>query len=193
MTRQADFCRETRETSVRGSLRIDGIGQARLNSGIGFLNHMLDLWVFHSGFDLELECHGDTEVCAHHSIEDIALTIGGAFQEALADRQGIARYATVYLPMDEVLSRTVVDISGRPYHRFGCAFNSDRVGDFPTEMTGHFFHSFAVAAGMTLHQEVLYGDNDHHRIESLFKGFARALAQATLRISDKIPSSKGVL
>jgi len=193
MSRYSDFHRKTAETDIKGSLNLAGEGVNDIKSGIGFLDHMLELWAFHSGFNLTLSCEGDLHICAHHSIEDIAIALGTAFIEALGDRKGIARYATVFLPMDETLTRTVVDISGRPVHVFMGDLSTESIGDFPAEMTKHFFYSFATNAKLTLHQEILYGDNDHHRIESLFKGFGKALSQAVQVTSDRIPSSKGVL
>lgn len=193
MKRASDFKRKTSETSIEGKLLIEGSGTGIINTGIGFLDHMLELLAFHSGFDLTLNCDGDLHVCAHHTIEDIALALGAALDDALGDKKGIARYATFFMPMDETLTRTVIDISGRPYHVFNGKLESESVGSFPVEMTRHFFHSFATGSRMTLHQEILYGENDHHRIESLFKGLGRALTQAVLVTSDKVPSSKGVL
>ncbi|PCI28469.1 MAG: imidazoleglycerol-phosphate dehydratase [SAR324 cluster bacterium] len=194
MERKHSFDRKTLETHVKGSLNLDGSGQGNIKTGIGFLDHMLDVFKFHSGFDLELECEGDLEVCPHHTIEDIALTLGDALLAALGERRGITRYATCYLPMDETLTRTVLDISGRPYHVFRGAFKTEKVGALPTEMVQHFFYSFCMNSRLTLHQEIFYGENDHHLIESLFKGFARALADAVkVTGSDRIPSSKGVL
>jgi imidazoleglycerol-phosphate dehydratase len=193
MKKKVIFNRKTKETDIQGHLKLAGKGISEIQTGIGFLDHMLDLWAFHSGFDLTLSCKGDLHVCAHHSVEDIALVLGSSFLEALGDRKGIARYATVFLPMDETLTRTVIDISGRPCHVFHGSFGKDDIGSFPVEMTQHFFQSFATSAKMTLHQEILYGDNDHHRIESLFKGFGKALAQAITVTTDRIPSSKGIL
>lgn len=193
MKRNSEFSRRTKETEISGNLTLEGSGAAKAATGIGFLDHMLTLWAFHAGFDLSLTCKGDLHVCAHHSVEDIALALGGAFKETLNDRAGIARYGTVYMPMDETLSRTVVDISGRPHHVFRGAFSTQKVGEFPVEMTRHFFGSFATAAEITLHQEILYGDNDHHRVESLFKGFGRVLAKAVVIVDGRIPSTKGVL
>ncbi|MBT3225774.1 MAG: imidazoleglycerol-phosphate dehydratase HisB [Deltaproteobacteria bacterium] len=193
MNRKTNFHRKTNETDIRGQLNLAGKGVSEVQTGIGFLDHMLDLWAFHSGFDLTLSCQGDLHVCAHHSIEDIAIVLGNSFFEALGDRKGIARYATVFLPMDETLTRTVIDISGRPCHIFHGDFGTEEIGSFPVEMTQHFFNSFATSAKLTLHQEIVYGSNDHHRVESLFKGFGKALAQAITVTTDKIPSSKGVL
>lgn len=193
MTRTASFERQTKETKIYGSLTLGGSGNGEIKTGLGFLDHMLDLFKFHGNLDLELVCEGDLWIDAHHSVEDIALSLGGALNEALGARQGINRYATVYLPMDECLTRTSLDVSGRAFHVFKGFLATPMVGEFPTEMTAHFFQSFAQAARLTLHQEILYGDNDHHRIESLFKGFARALAEAATVVDDRIPSSKGVI
>ncbi|MDT8447503.1 MAG: imidazoleglycerol-phosphate dehydratase HisB [bacterium] len=193
MTRSAAFERTTKETSIKGRLTLEGSGLGEIKTGLGFLDHMLDLFKFHGGFDLELVCEGDLWIDAHHSVEDIALALGSALNEALGERKGIKRYATYYLPMDECLTRTSLDISGRAYHVFKGFLSTPLVGEFPTEMTAHFFQSFAQAARLTLHQEILYGENDHHRIESLFKGFARALAEAATFVGGGVPSSKGVL
>jgi len=193
MNRKTNFHRKTTETEIRGSLDLSGKGISDIKTGIGFLDHMLDLWTFHSGFDLTLECQGDLHVCAHHSIEDIAITLGAGFLEALTNHKGIKRFATVYLPMDETLTRTVVDVSGRPCHVFRGVFGTNQIGDFPVEMTQHFFQSFVSNAKLTLHQDILYGDNDHHKVESFFKGFGIALAQAVTLTSERLPSTKGVL
>ncbi len=193
MKRVSDFHRKTNETEIKGSLNLDGKGVGSIQTGLGFFDHMLELFAFHSGFDVTIACDGDLHVCAHHSVEDIAISLGSAFYSALGDRKGITRYATFFMPMDETLTRTVIDISGRCYHLFKGEFESEKIGDFPVEMTQHFFYSFASSAKLTLHQEILYGDNDHHRIESLFKGFGRVLAQAVAITTDKVPSSKGVL
>jgi len=193
MSRTASFERTTKETSIKGSLNLDGTGVGSIKTGIGFLDHMLDLLKFHGGLDLTLECKGDLWIDAHHSIEDIALSLGAAFNQALGDRAGVRRYATWYLPMDECLTRTSLDLSGRPYHVFKGVLTTPTVGEFPTEMAKHFFHSFSSTARITLHQEILYGENDHHRIESLFKGLARALKEAAEVVGTAVPSSKGSL
>ena len=193
MERIANFERNTKETQIKGRLKLGGLGHGEIKTGIGFLDHMLDLFKFHGGFDLDLTCQGDLVIDQHHSIEDIALALGTALNEALGDRRGIARYATCFLPMDECLTRTVIDLSGRPMHVFKGFFASPQAGELVTEMVPHFFQSFASASRMTLHQEILYGENDHHRIESLFKGLARAIKDASLIVSDQVPSSKGVL
>lgn len=194
MKRSYKFKRNTLETKIRGALNLDGTGKGEISTGIGFLDHMLELFKFHSGFDLDLKCDGDIEVCPHHTIEDIALALGEAFFQSIGDKKGIARYATFYLPMDETLSRTVLDISGRPYHVFRGEFGTENVGKMPTEMVGHFFYSFCSNARITLHQEIFYGDNDHHKVEALFKGLGRALSQAVQIVDpNRIPSSKGIL
>ncbi len=195
MTNTAKFKRETFETKILGSINLNGSGKGTIQSGIGFLDHMLELFKFHAGFDLELKVEGDLHICPHHTIEDVGLTLGSAFQDALKDKKGINRYATCYLPMDESLTRTVLDISGRSYHVFQGQFKTENVGQFPTEMVSHFFQSFSSTAFITLHQEILYGENDHHKIESLFKGFARAIHQAiSKRVGfEVLPSTKGTL
>ncbi len=193
MTRSASINRNTKETKINCKLTIDGKGKAQVDTGVGFLDHMLDLFCFHGGFDLDLTCKGDLEVCPHHSIEDIALVLGSTFNSALNERKGINRYCTFYLPMDECLTRTSVDVSGRAYHCFRGEIVGSSIGSFPVEMVKHFFHSFSIEAKITLHQEILYGENNHHVVESLFKGFARSLADAVSVTSEKIPSSKGIL
>ena len=193
MNRKTSFSRKTRETNIEGKLNLQGYGQAEINTGIGFMDHMLELWTFHSGFDLKIDCQGDLKVDPHHSIEDMALALGEAVDTILADRKGITRYATCFLPMDEALTRTVVDLSGRPVHVFRGDFQSENIGGFPTEMVRHFFYSFTMSSKITLHQEIVYGENDHHKIESLFKGFARVLASSTAVTTNIIPSTKGVL
>lgn len=194
MERTTEFNRKTKETHVWGKIDLDGSGNAKIETGIGFLNHMLELFTFHSGIDLTLECKGDLEVCTHHSVEDIALTLGKAIHKCLQEGRGIRRYATCFLPMDETLTRTVIDLSGRSFHVFQGSFDYEKVGELPTEMITHFFQSLCVAGKITLHQEIIYGGNDHHRAESLFKGFGRALLEAIqLTGSDQVPSTKGVL
>ena len=193
MTRESAFERKTKETQVTGHLKLDGKGLATIDTGIGFFNHMLELFTFHSGCDLSLNCRGDLDVCPHHSVEDIGITLGSALLEALGDKKGIQRYASEYLPMDETLSRTVIDLSGRPYHVFTGDFSGESIGTLPTELIQHFFQSISVSAAMTLHQEILYGDNDHHKAESLFKGFGRSLKKAIEVVSESLPSTKGSL
>jgi imidazoleglycerol-phosphate dehydratase len=185
--------RQTGETNIRLNLNIDGSGKRNIETGIGFFNHMLDLLIFHGRFDLELTCEGDLDVCPHHSIEDIAIVLGQALDNALGDRKNIARYACCYLPMDECLSRTVIDVSGRAYHVFNAHFETPMIGSCPTEMIPHFFYSLTMNAKMTLHQNILYGQNDHHKAESLFKGLGRALHESVQLSQTGIPSTKGLL
>ncbi|KAK3606926.1 hypothetical protein CHS0354_018522 [Potamilus streckersoni] len=168
--RHSTISRKTKETDISAELSLNGSGQNRIETGIGFLNHMLTLMTFHGGFDLTLKAVGDTDVDAHHTIEDTGIVIGQAFKTALGDKAGIRRYASGYLPMDETLCRTALDISGRAYHVFRCDFQHALIGQFPTDMVVHFFRSLASEIGLTLHQEILYGDNDHHKAEALFKG-----------------------
>ncbi len=193
MARTSSFDRKTKETHIQGEVNLDGAGNHRIKTGIGFLDHMLELFAFHSGFDISLMNEGDIHVDTHHSVEDIALALGEAVKNALGDCKGIARYATFYLPMDETLVRTSLDISGRAYHIFRGYYGGEMVGELPTEMATHFFKSFADKAGFTLHQEILYGQNDHHKVEGLFKGFGRALRDAVKVVGTEVPSSKGVL
>ncbi len=194
MKKKYTFHRKTLETDIKGFIKLNGSGKAKVATGIGFMDHMLTLLCFHSGFDIELNATGDLNVCSHHTIEDIALCLGDTLLKVLRDRKGIRRYSCFYLPTDETLTRTVIDISGRPFHRFRGTLNTESVGAFPTEMVAHFFNSLAMAGKMTIHQEILYGENDHHKIESLFKGLGKALAEAVSIVDPtKIPSSKGML
>jgi len=185
--------RETKETNIQLAINVDGSGKRKISSGIGFLDHMLDLFAFHGLFDLELDCKGDLDVCPHHTIEDIAIVLGQALDKALGNRINISRYACCYLPMDECLSRTVIDVSGRPYHVFNANFESPMIGAFPTEMILHFFYSFTMNARMTIHQEIIYGSNDHHKAESLFKGLGRALHESVQLTQNCMPSTKGIV
>lgn len=195
MNRQSSFERNTRETQITGNINLDGTGKSEIKTGVGFLDHMIDQLAVHGKMDIMLECSGDLDVCAHHSIEDIAIAMGEAFRSALSDKKGIQRYASMYLPMDECLTRTVIDVSGRPYHVFIGEFKTPMIGDLPSEMIEHFFYSFAINAGITMHQEILYGSNDHHRVESLFKGLAHALRKAVSITGnkDEVLSTKGTL
>src|SRR5262249_52314384 len=195
MARSAETNRTTKETAVSVRLDLDGTGEASIETGIGFLDHMLELFARHSLFDLALTCKGDLEVDQHHSVEDIALTLGRAFAEAVGDKQGIARFAASYVPMDETLVRTVVDLSGRAFLVYRVPKLRDRIGELDVEMVEHFWRSFAGEVRCNLHVELLYGANQHHVIEAVFKSAARALAGAT-RISERIAgvlSTKGTL
>lgn len=195
MTRQAEIKRATKETDIRVALDIDGEGKSAINTGVPFLDHMLDLFARHGLFDLEVTCKGDLQIDDHHSVEDTAICLGQAFAGALGDKKGIARYGAAYTPMDETLARAVVDLSGRSYLVYQVRNTRDRIGTFSVELAEHFWHSFAEHCKCNLHIEVLYGRNQHHIIEAVFKSAARALSQAT-RINDRIQgvmSTKGSL
>ncbi|MGB5824077.1 MAG: imidazoleglycerol-phosphate dehydratase HisB [Proteocatella sp.] len=185
--------RKTKETQISLELNLDGSGTSDISTGIGFLDHMLDLFTFHGSLDLKLRCTGDLDVDTHHSVEDIGIALGQAFKEALGDKKGIERYGTSYLPMDETLGRVVVDFSGRSYMVYRAEFKRENLGRLPTEEIREFFVAFANNAGLTLHAEILYGENDHHKAESLFKGLGRAIRTAVEITSEKIVSTKGVI
>ncbi|WP_294153140.1 imidazoleglycerol-phosphate dehydratase HisB [uncultured Clostridium sp.] len=186
--------RETNETSIELEIDLDGKGNSEINTGVGFFDHMLTLFSFHSKTDLKVIAKGDLEVCDHHTIEDIGITLGEAFKEAIGDKHGINRYGTFYVPMDETLALVSLDISNRPFVVFDCDFKREMVGEMATEMVAEFFRAFAFNAGITLHLKVLYGENDHHKIEALFKAFGRALKEAkTINEENGLPSTKGKL
>jgi len=194
--RSASISRKTAETDVSVSIGLDGTGQARIATGIGFLDHMLELFARHGLFDLEVKVEGDLHVDQHHSAEDCGIALGQAFAKALGDKRGIARYADVHLPMDETLSRVCIDISGRPFLVFRTSFRVEKIGQFDTELVREWFQAFAMNAGITLHVETFYGDNAHHIAESCFKGLARALRKAVAldpREEGRVPSTKGSL
>ncbi len=191
--RMASKERNTKETKIKCEINLDGTGKSDISTGIGFFDHMLTLFSFHSGFDLNLHAQGDLEVCDHHTIEDCGILLGTLIKEALGDRVGIARYGSMNLPMDETLCNVTLDISGRPYLVYHCDLKRENVGAMSCEMVEEFFRAVAIASGITLHINVYYGSNDHHKIEAIFKAFGRALKQATQIVSDEIPSSKGVL
>lgn len=194
--RIAKVVRKTRETQISLELNLDGCGKAEVDSGIGFLDHMLYSFAVHGIFDLTLKAEGDLHVDAHHTVEDIALALGSAFDQSLSDRQGIVRIADCYVPMDETLAQAVVDLSGRPYAVIEAAWNNSTVGGIPTSLFPHFFESFSVTARCNLHARVIYGRDDHHRAEALFKALARSLERAARiepRRAGSIPSTKGTL
>jgi imidazoleglycerol-phosphate dehydratase len=178
MARTATVEQATKETRVRVVLNLDGTGQRKIKTGIGYFDHMLEQLAFHGILDLELECQGDLHVDSHHTVEDVGLALGKAIDQALGDRSAIRRYGHAYIPMDETLARVVLDFSGRPEFHFQGGFRHDRIGELETQMVQHFFKSVALAARMTLHMALLYGENDHHKAEALFKGLARALSDA---------------
>lgn len=194
--RTATITARTSETDVAITLNLDGTGRHRISTGVGFFDHMLEQLARHGLMDLDIETRGDLHIDAHHTVEDTALALGRAVREALGDRRGITRYAHAYIAMDETLTRVAIDISGRPYCVWKVAFTQPRLGEMDTELFGHVFHSFAQAAGITLHVETLYGTSNHHIVESAFKGLARALRAAVAidpRQADAIPSTKGSL
>jgi imidazoleglycerol-phosphate dehydratase len=188
--------RTTHETDIAVEVNLDGTGVYTVSTGIGFLDHMLEQLSRHSLVDLNATVKGDLHVDQHHTTEDSAIAIGEAVSNALGDRRGISRFGTAYAPMDETLTRVALDISGRPFLVWKANFSTPRLGEMDTELFQHWFHAFAGAAGITLHVENLYGENNHHIIESCFKGLARALRQAIEidpRKADSIPSTKGML
>ncbi len=194
--RTASLARETRETRIEVSVDLDGSGLYDVATGIGFLDHMLEQLSRHSLIDLKLRAEGDLHIDFHHTTEDTALAIGQAVSQALGDRGGIVRYGSALIPMDETLSRVVIDISGRPYLVWSVAFTRPKLGDMDTELFKEWFQAFAQASGSTLHVENIYGENNHHIVESCFKGLARALRTATAtdpRAPGAIPSTKGTL
>ncbi len=194
--RRAHVTRATEETDVSVALTLEGTGQHEIATGIGFLDHLLAHVAVHGLFDLEVRADGDLHVDAHHTVEDVALVLGRAFDQALGDRAGLARVGAAYVPMDESLAFVVVDLSGRPYAVTDLAWSGARVGDLPVTLITHVLESFAVTARANVHARVLYGRNDHHKAEALFKALGRALDQATQRDPRRagaIPSTKGTL
>ena len=194
--RTADLIRTTAETDINLSLCLDGTGSADIQSGVGFLDHMLTLFARHGGFDLKISCKGDTYVDDHHTVEDIGIALGQAFGKALGDKKGICRYGDIALPMDDALILSAVDISGRGYLGLDLSIPSQKVGTFDTELVEEFFLAFVRSADITLHIRQLAGKNSHHIIEGTFKAVGRALRQAVAidaRFADTIPSTKGVL
>ena len=192
-SRTANVERKTKETDISLSLNLDGAGKSVVNTGIGFLDHMLTALSKHGRIDLTLSCKGDLHVDDHHSVEDCGIVLGQAFKAALGDLRGIARYGYAYAPLDESLSRAVVDISGRPFADINLNLQREKIGNLSCEMLPHFLSSFATSAAITLHVDVLKGKNDHHRAESAFKALALALRAAIKRKGSDIPSTKGVL
>jgi len=194
--RTASVERKTKETEISVELNLDGSGTYDVETGIGFLDHMLEQLSRHSLMDLKVRCKGDLHIDGHHTTEDCGIAIGSAVKKALGDMKGITRYATAYIPMDETLSRAAMDISGRPFLVWNVDFPRQKIGEMDTELFEEFFRAFAFAAGMTLHVENLYGVNSHHIIESCYKATARALREAATidpRKADAIPSTKGTL
>ena len=193
--RVAKIERKTKETAIKLELNLDGSGKTNIKSGIGFLDHMLDLLAFHGMFDLKLKCDGDLEIDTHHTTEDIALALGCALAEVVGEKKGIFRYGHSYVPMDESLIRAALDLSGRPEFVFHGEFTQPTIGYLDTQMITHFFKSLAVSARMTLHLSILYGINDHHKCEGMFKSVGRAL-QAAVELDPRrkdVVSTKGTL
>jgi len=194
--RTASVSRDTNETKISVDINLDGSGQYEVDTGIGFLDHMLEQLSRHSLIDISLKAEGDLHIDGHHTTEDAGIALGMAMAEALGDKKGIRRYGFSYLPMDEALTRCSLDISGRPWLVWKVAFSRDKVGEMDTELFREFFQAFAQNAGITLHVETLYGENNHHIIESCFKALARALRAALTidrRQSDRLPTTKGKL
>ncbi len=194
MARESSITRKTGETDVRLQLGLDGSGKGSISTGVPFLNHMLTLFSVHGFFDLSVQAEGDTEVDDHHTIEDIGICLGQAIAAALGDKSSIARYGSCYLPMDETLARVVVDVSNRPYLHYGVTVTEQKIGTFDSVLAKEFFRAVVQYAGLTLHIDLLHGENGHHIIEAVFKGFGRALntATSTIQISGVL-SSKGCL
>lgn len=192
-SRTANVERKTKETDISLVLNLDGAGESVVSTGIGFLDHMLTALSKHGRIDLTLSCKGDLHVDDHHSVEDCGIVLGQAFKAALGDLRGVARYGYAYAPLDESLSRAVVDISGRPFADINLNLQRENIGNLSCEMLPHFLSSFATSAAITLHVDVLKGQNDHHRAESAFKALALALRAAIKREGTDIPSTKGVL
>jgi len=194
--RQASIERSTSETKIKASVDLDGTGTYDVATGIGFLDHMLAQLARHSLIDITLKADGDLHIDFHHTTEDCGIVLGQAFAKALGDKQGIARFAAVYLPMDETLTRVAVDVSGRPYLVWKVAFPTSKIGDMDTELFREWFQAFAQNGGITLHVETLYGANSHHIAETCFKGLARGLREAVAidpRQAGRVPSTKGTL
>ncbi|MGL4666720.1 MAG: imidazoleglycerol-phosphate dehydratase HisB [Saezia sp.] len=196
MTRQVKISRNTAETQIEMMLHLDGTGRSNLHTGIGFFDHMLEQIARHGLLDLDLKVSGDLHVDGHHTVEDVGITFGQAFAKAVGDKKGICRYGHAYVPLDEALSRVVVDLSGRPGLTMNVPFTAPMIGGLDTQLVSEFFHGFVNHAGVTLHIDGLRGNNAHHQCESVFKAFARALRMAVAvdeRMQDVIPSTKGTL
>ena len=193
MRRVAQKNRETKETNISIAINLDGSGKSEINTGVGFFDHMLTLFAFHAGFDLTIEAKGDLEVCDHPLIEDTGILLGELVLEALGDKRGIERYGNARVPMDESLTTVDLDFSGRSYLVYHCELKRDCIGNYSTEMTKEFLQALAGNAKMTLHVNNCYGENDHHKVESIFKALGRAMKMATAITNQNIPSTKGVL
>lgn len=194
--RTATIARKTNETEIAVSINLDGTGAHKMATGVGFFDHMLDQLSRHSLIDMDVSCKGDLHIDFHHTVEDVGIALGQAIAKAIGDKKGIRRYASCNLPMDGTLTRAALDVSGRPFLVFKAEFNRDKIGDIDTELFREFFQAFAINAGITLHVENFYFDNNHHLAESMFKAVARALRDALEidpRQADRVPSTKGTL
>jgi len=194
--RTGEIARKTKETEISVRVNLDGTGRSEIATGIGFFDHMLDLLSRHARIDMTVKANGDLHIDHHHTTEDVGIVLGQAVKQALGDMRGITRYASLYLPMDETLTRVALDVSGRPVLVFNVDFSRDKIGDFDCDLVREFFQAFAMNAGITLHVETLYGENAHHVAESCFKGLARALRIAFAIdpvAATEIPSTKGSL
>ena len=192
--RTAEVQRTTKETTIRVALNLDGVGEAQVETGLGYLDHMLASLAKHARFDLELSCQGDLEIDDHHTVEDCALALGEALDRALGERRGIARFGHAYAPLDEALARAVVDLSGRPFAAIDLCLRRERLGEVACENLEHVLSSLATAARATLHVQVLHGKNDHHKCEAAYKACALALRSAVARVPfEDVPSTKGTL
>lgn len=196
MKRKAEILRKTNETNIKISLNIDGVGKRQINTPVGFLNHMLDLFSKHGLFDLVVKATGDTYIDEHHTVEDIGIVLGEVFAKALNDKKGINRYGFYILPIDEVIATVAIDFAGRYSFRFDCPFVNDKVGDLSTDLIKHFWDAFAQKSQVNLFIKVEYGENEHHKVEAIFKAVARAIRMACeidKRAFNQIPSTKGKL
>lgn len=193
--RQGEIARKTTETDIRITLVLDGSGSASISTGVGFLDHMLTLFCVHGSFDLEIAARGDVEVDDHHTVEDVGICLGQALASALGDKSGIRRYGTSFVPMDETLARVVVDVSNRPFLHYDVTLAEQKIGSFDANLAKEFLRALAFQGGLTLHVDLLHGENGHHIIEAVFKALGRAICEATRRRSggDGVLSSKGVL
>ena len=194
--RTAALARKTKETDITVEVNLDGSGVAKIATGVGFFDHMLEQLARHSLADVTVAAKGDLHIDFHHTVEDVGIALGKAFRQALGDLRGVTRYADVHLPMDGTLTRCAIDVSGRPFLVFNATFRTAKIGEFDTQLVREFFQAFVMNAGVTAHVETLYGDNDHHIAESCFKALARALRAAVAidpRQAGEIPSTKGVL
>lgn len=193
MSRISEISRSTSETTIQLTLNLDGSGEARIRTGLGFLDHMLTAWARHAHFNLEIDATGDLSTDDHHTVEDCAIVLGRAINDSLGDRRGVERFGHAYVPLDEALSRAVVDLSGRPWPEVNLDLRRERIGDVASENLEHFLRSLAIEARMALHVDVIRGVNDHHKAESAFKAVGVALRRATVVSGDSIASTKGSL